>query len=207
MTVLRVGVLDYGVGNIASIQNSLNYLDVDQLRVTEARHMRKCSHLILPGVGAFASGMSKFLASSLQEQLAHEVLTQGKPLLGICLGMQMFADFGYEFGVHSGLGLVPGKVVELDSRKFGLQLPHIGWSTVSLNANLKLLKDFNVNPEFYFLHSFHLKPIEMANTALCNYGEDFVAIIESNNVFGTQFHPEKSQKNGLLILRNFTTVS
>ncbi len=202
-----VGVLDYGIGNITSIMNALSYLDIDRLRVTEASLFGQCSHLILPGVGAFASGMNKLLSSGLHSELMAEVVDKGKPILGICLGMQMLSDVSFEFGIHGGLGLIHGQVIELESRKLGLQLPHIGWSEVRTDSDLALFTGIDSGADFYFLHSFHMQPKSDVATATSNHGVDFVAAVESGNVYGTQFHPEKSQRNGLTLLKNFSKVN
>lgn len=206
MGIKCIGVLDFGIGNITSILNALSYVDADRLRVTHARQLGRCSHLILPGVGAFSSGMDKFMRSDISNELTGEVVCKGKPILGICLGMQMLSDVSYEFGVHPGLGMVHGQVVELESRKLGLPLPHIGWSEVRSNGDLKLLRGLGDPADFYFVHSFHLKPIGNVFTATSNHGVDFVSVVEHGNIFGTQFHPEKSQSNGLIVLQNFSEV-
>jgi len=202
-----VGVLDYGIGNITSIMNALSYLDIDRLRVTAASKLGQCSHLILPGVGAFANGMNKLLSSDLHSELMGEVVDKGKPILGICLGMQMLSDVSFEFGIHDGLGLIHGQVIELESRKLGFPLPHIGWSEVRSDSDLVLLSGIESVADFYFLHSFHMQPKGDVATATSNHGVDFVAAVESGNVFGTQFHPEKSQRNGLALLKNFSKVN
>lgn len=207
MSNLCLGVLDFGIGNITSVMNALNFADINNLRVTRASQLRNCSHFILPGVGSYSSGMSKLLASDLHEELKHEVTDKGKPILGICLGMQMLCDVSYEFGTHEGLGMIGGQVVELESRKFGVPLPHIGWSEVRTTHDLRLLEGFDLPADFYFVHSFHMKPSGSVKTAISQHGVDFVSIVESGNIFGTQFHPEKSQSNGVKLLINFSKLA
>ena len=202
-----VGVLDFGIGNIMSIMNALNHADINCLRVAQGEQLRNCSHLILPGVGSFSNGMKKLLTSDLHQELNNEVVDKGKPILGICLGMQMLCDMSYEFGSHEGLGMIHGRVVELESKKFGFPLPHIGWSEVRSEDDLKLLAGIDSEADFYFVHSFHMEPLGDVKTAISQHGVDFVSVVESGNIFGTQFHPEKSQLNGIKLLTNFSELA
>jgi glutamine amidotransferase len=202
-----IGVLDFAVGNIMSIMNALKHADINCLRVTQSSQFSKCSHLILPGVGSFASGMKKLLLSDLHQELNHEVVDKGKPILGICLGMQMLCDVSYEYGTHKGLGMIHGRVVKLESKKFGVPLPHIGWSEVRSENDLQLLAGIDLEADFYFVHSFHMEPYGDVKTGVSQHGVDFVSVVESGNIFGTQFHPEKSQSSGIKLLTNFSEMA
>lgn len=203
--MMTVCIIDYGIGNLTSVKNAFALLGIDAIVSGDAEIIRKASHLILPGVGAFGEGMKNLRERNLVSVLNNEVMQKKKRILGICLGMQMFASKGFEYGEHDGLGFVTGEVVKLNVSE-ELRLPHIGWNNVSISKKHQLTKTFDHEPIFYFVHSYHLVPEDpsiIAGTA--SYGKEFVAIIEKGNIFGAQFHPEKSHSDGLQILKNFVT--
>ena len=198
-----VVIIDYGMGNVGSVRNALEVLGYDVVISSSEENISRADHLILPGVGAFGDGMKNLQKANLVEILTKEVLVNKKPILGICLGMQMMATSGEEGGVYSGLGWISGvtRKFELDESTF--KVPHVGWNDVKNLRQSTLLQNIQ-NPIFYFVHSYHLVP-EDKNVAIgvTDYGEEFVSVVEKGNIFGVQFHPEKSQKAGLDLLNNF----
>ncbi len=197
-----IAILDYGMGNRASVQNALRALGRDSVITAEPSVIADATHLILPGVGAFGDGMKAIRERSLDHVIREEA-ANGKPLLGICLGMQLLAEKGEEGGDHTGLGLIPGVVKRLPSERIGLRLPHVGWNDVVPNAGESLFEGTEPNV-FYFVHGYALVPESPADAiARCEYGSPFVAAVRRGSVFGTQFHPEKSQASGLRLLKNF----
>lgn len=196
-----IGVIDYGMGNIRSVLNALAFVGADAELVADSAAAARADRLVLPGVGAFGSGMRRLDERGLTEALP-ELVAGGRPLLGICLGMQLLADRGSEHGEHAGLGLIPGGVDRLAAAP--LRIPHVGWNDVSARGATALLAGLPENPTFYFVHSYEFRPTEPgAVTGVTDYGGPVNAVVESGAVFGVQFHPEKSQKAGLMLLRNF----
>jgi imidazole glycerol-phosphate synthase subunit HisH len=198
-----IGILDYGVGNVASIQNMFRYLDLEAEPFSEAGDVGKYDRFVLPGVGAFDGGIAALRASGLMPDVLEQV-EGGTPLLGICMGMQMLAD-GSEEGEEPGLGLIRGTV-----RRFRvpqgerMRIPHMGWNQVMPVEGAKVFPPDEESPRFYFAHSFHFVPENEADIAgICDYGKPFVAAVERGNVFGVQFHPEKSHRFGMSVLRRF----
>ncbi len=198
-----VTIIDYGMGNVASVKNALSFLGVNSIISNQAKDLEQATHLILPGVGAFGDGMDRLKEFNLAEMLEKEVLEKKKPFLGICLGMQLLAEEGEEGGLHRGLGWIKGKVrrFNIDQKKF--RIPHVGWNDVSIKNSSVLFQ--NIDPKiFYFVHSYFLVPEDPEIVAAtCKYGEEFTAAVQKDNIFGAQFHPEKSQKSGLALLKNF----
>ena len=196
-------IIDYGLGNLLSVVNALRAIGHEALISTKPEDIRKADKLILPGVGAFSQGMKNLRESGLIEVLTEEVMKKKKPILGICLGVQLFAEKSYEGGEHKGLGWIKNssveKIVPSDSK---LKVPHVGWDTTNFKKN-PLFKDLPANPDFYFVHSYYIKCDDSIITSTFDYGGTFTASIQKDNIYGTQFHPEKSQKNGLKLLKNF----
>jgi imidazole glycerol-phosphate synthase subunit HisH len=201
-----VVIVDYGMGNVRSVIKAFEAIGAEAMISNQAEEIRQADRLVLPGVGAFAEGMNHLKRLNLIELLTEEVKIKGKPFLGICLGMQMLAAEGHEDGVYSGLNWLPAKTVMFDIRNRSLKLPHIGWNEVYPQNDNSLFQGLGPEPTFYFVHSYHIvcDPAMVGST--CIYGQPFVASIQINNIFGTQFHPEKSQKNGLQVLRNFMAI-
>ncbi len=234
-----VVIIDYGMGNVGSVKNALAFLGYEALLSSSPADLERATHLILPGVGAFADGMKNLTKSGLLPALESEVLTRQKPILGLCLGMQLFASEGEEDGLHNGLGWIKGRVrrFSVDERRY--KVPHVGWNDVypvrtpltpvggdhsnklmGVDAPISRSRSTRSNgvypkdratiflgvkrPIFYFVHSYHLIPEDKSIiSAEAEYGERFVAAIEKDNIFGLQFHPEKSQQEGLRVLENF----
>ena len=204
---VTVGVIDYGSGNFASVWNALKYLNVSLVRVQEPSDLASATHLVLPGVGTFGAAMDCLDRMVVIEAIRERVLGDEVPFLGICVGMQLLATIGREFGDHVGLGLVPGVVDTLSVGDKGLNLPHIGWSESTIMRESPLLAGLGDNPSFYYLHSYAMRVDDDSDVILsCDYGHPFVAAVQRGNIFGVQFHPEKSQKHGLRLLRNFAQL-
>ena len=197
-------VVDYGVGNVRSVVNALAAAGAEARISGRLEDLRAAERIVLPGVGAFADCMESLLATGLVAPLAEEVRDKGKPFLGICVGMQLLAGEGHENGVHRGLGWLPGVVTRFTVEDKGLKVPHVGWNEVIATRPGVLLHGVKERSTFYFVHSYHFACADPdAVTAVCDYGVPFTAAVERGNVFGTQFHPEKSQENGQRVLRNF----
>jgi len=198
----KVTIIDYGMGNLQSVAMGFEALDCHVTVAKDASEIEAAERLVLPGVGAFGEGMNHLRERGLIDAMKEQVLVQKKPFLGICLGMQLLADRGYEFGDHEGLGWIPGEVVKMNTN--GFLLPHVGWNNLKIKNNSPLLDEALNGTDFYFVHSFHFKAKneEHVNTTT-DYGEEFSSMVSKDNVFGTQFHPEKSQKAGKIILENF----
>lgn len=200
----KVCILDYGSGNVTSVKNALNRLGIENHVSNDVTDVLNASHLILPGVGAFKSSMLKIEAKLPIDVIRSEVLS-GKPLLGICVGMQVFSEKGFEFEIHPGLNLIPGsEVTELPAE---VSKPHVGWNSIKVENSHPILEQINDEADFYFVHSYCVSKIDDSSIiASCEYGVKFPAIIARNNLVGVQFHPEKSQSNGDRLLRNFVEL-
>jgi len=199
----NIVIIDYNMGNLASVANAIEYIGYKAIISNKIEDIKLADYIILPGVGAFPDGMKNLIDLNLIEVLREQVLERKKPFLGICLGMQLLADEGYESGLTKGLGYIKGKVKKFDLKDKNLRIPHVGWNEVYFKKNCILFKDLNKSEVFYFVHSYHFTPEEDVVAGTFDYGGEFTAIIQKDNIFGTQFHPEKSQKAGLKILENF----
>jgi imidazole glycerol-phosphate synthase subunit HisH len=197
----RVCVLDYGSGNVRSVANLLEYLRVDHEVSNSEASIKQASHLLLPGVGAFGAAMELIRSRIPLAAVESAVLEESKPFLGICVGMQVLAERGEEFGSHTGLGWIPGTVRRL--RENGLPIPQVGWNEVRPGSAAALLGDHQ-SMDFYFVHSFVFQPANAAHVVgSTTYGETFASVVRRDNIVGVQFHPEKSQRAGMLLLGNF----
>jgi len=201
---MKVAVIDYGVGNLASVRRALEDVGADSFLAAHPAALHDANRVVLPGVGAFSECMNRLVDGGWVEALNESVVARGKPLLGICLGMQLLASTGEEGGAASGLGLVPGRVLRLEDVGCALRVPHVGWNDVSHRPDSVLFGGIPDAADFYFVHSYAFLPDrEESAVATVNYGAQVVAAVESGNVFGCQFHPEKSSKAGRRLLRNF----
>ncbi|MBT8585681.1 imidazole glycerol phosphate synthase subunit HisH [Polynucleobacter paneuropaeus] len=197
-----IGVIDTGLGNVASVMNAFIHLDHPVYLCKSSDDIKNCDRLVLPGVGSFSAGMAALTKGNWVDSiLAH--VQKGLPLLGICLGMQLLFEMGHEHGSTDGLGLLAGDV-NLLLPAAPAKVPHVGWnSLVSLKPH-PLLRGIKSNIDFYFVHSYHCVPPDSSNViAYCDFGGEFVAAVAKKNVAGMQFHPEKSQPAGMRILENF----
>lgn len=196
-------IIDYGAGNLFSVKNALDFLGIENKITKDPDDLRSADRLILPGVGAFPDAMRMLNESGLVEVIKEEV--KKKPLLGICLGMQMLFEKGYEFGETDGLGLIPGSV-KLMHPAGDLPVPHIGWNSLEFNEPCKLLDKCENGDYVYFVHSFAAECDSRNVAAYCDYGMKIPALVFEGNVYGAQFHPEKSGDTGLNILRSFAAL-
>lgn len=198
-----IAIIDYGVGNLFSLKSSLAAIGAEAVVTKDEELIRSAEKIILPGVGAFEDAMNKLVASGLADVVKDEV-KKGKPLMGICLGMQMLFEKSYEYGEHEGLGLIPGEVVPIgDVIPDNLKIPHIGWNALKFKAENPLFKYISDGDCVYFVHSFYAANCDDYVTATAEYGAELTAAVRNGNVFGCQFHPEKSGNVGLNILRAF----
>jgi glutamine amidotransferase len=198
-----IGIVGYGVGNVRSVLNALGNIGAKAKVVDEPKGLADCDKILLPGVGAFAPAMEKLNALGFRDALDEAVLGRNIPLLGICLGMQLLADKSMEFGEHCGLGYISGAVHPIPVPE-NLRLPHIGWNDLEIKRDCVLTADLSGDTSCYFVHSFALLPENPEHVvATADYGSPVVAVVAAKNIFGTQFHPEKSQDNGAKILSAF----
>lgn len=202
-----LAIIDYGVGNLFSLQCSLNKIGVENVVTSDVEVIKNADRIILPGVGAFGDAVKKLHESGMFEVVIDEA-KKGKPLMGICLGMQMLFEKSYEYGEYEGLGLVKGEIVPLKGRiPEELDIPHMGWNALKLhNGKNELFKYINEGDCVYFVHSYFGVECEEALIASAEYGADVTAAVAKNNVYGCQFHPEKSGDVGLKILKAFCEI-
>jgi glutamine amidotransferase len=201
-----IGIVNYGVGNLASVKNAFDRLDAEAAIIDATSGLDACERVILPGVGSFRRAMETLNQMGWSDAL-RSYAASGRPLLGICLGMQLLLDEGEEHGTTKGLGLIPGRVTRLTPQAPN-KVPHVGWNSLKPRKSSALLGNLKTEIDYYFVHSYHCVPANDSDTlATCDFGGEFVAAVESRNVAGMQFHPEKSQPSGLRLLDNFTRWS
>lgn len=194
-----IAIVDYGMGNLRSVEKALLFLGFEA-RITDSPEvLSKADKIILPGVGAFAHAMNALREKGLDLKIKEEARL-GKPMLGICLGMQLFFDKSYENGEFAGLGILPGEIVRLP---IGVKAPHVGWNSLDIIKREPLFSGLSENPFVYFVHSYYLKTDAPIVSATTFYGGDIQVAAQKGNVFALQFHPEKSGDEGLAILKNF----
>ena len=198
-----IGVVDYGINNVGSVVNSLKDLELAVTVVNNPNDLKKVQKIILPGVGAYATAMDYLRKTGIFDQLNEEVLINQKPFLGICLGMQLIFAKSYEFGATSGFGWIDGEVLAFPT--VAPSVPHIGWNeVVKTKRDSILLSDFDDHANTYFVHSFAVFDTSKAwSIGVTNHGMNFASVVEFENIFATQFHPEKSQGAGAILLKNF----
>lgn len=198
-----IAIVDYGVGNLFSLRSSLKCIGAEAEITSDPAAVRGADKLILPGVGAFGDAVKKLRDSGLYD-VVREQAASGKEIMGICLGMQLLFEKSYEYGEHQGLGLLKGKVVPMEGRiPEGLKIPHIGWNGLRFRKESRLLEYVKENDCVYFVHSFYAEECDDSVIATAEYGRELTAAVEKGNVMGCQFHPEKSGRVGLAILRAF----
>ena len=198
-----IAVIDYGVGNLFSLCSSLNMIGAKSTVTSDADEIRKADKIILPGVGAFADAIGKLRALGLDKVIIDEARA-GKPIMGICLGMQLLFEKSYEYGEHTGLGLLSGSVVPMQGViPSELKIPHIGWNALHVRKEHPIFKYIKENDHVYFVHSYFATDCENSLLASTEYGKELTAAVAINNITGCQFHPEKSGDIGLSILKAF----
>ena len=202
-----IAIIDYGVGNLFSLSSSLRYLGLETEVTRDADVLRRADRIILPGVGAFADAIAKLRSTGLVDTICEQAAA-GKPLLGICLGMQLLFEKSYEYGEHEGLGLVPGQVVPLaDELPAGLKVPHIGWNRLQILKKEDPLFKYSGDEEYvYYVHSYYATDCAENTLAVSEYGIPVTGVVRAGSVIGTQFHPEKSGQAGLRLLRAFSEL-
>lgn len=201
-SAVLLAILDYGMGNVRSVLNACVAVGAEAAVTRDPAVLRAARGLLLPGVGAFGDAMAALRAAGLIESLEREVREEGKPFLGICLGMQLLATRGTEHGDHAGLGWIAGRAERLAAP--GLRLPHVGWNAVRVARSDGAFAGLGSVETFYFTHGYALVPDDPSvASGLCDHGGPFVAAVEAGNLWAVQFHPEKSQRAGLAVLRNF----
>jgi len=202
--LIKVCLLDYGSGNVKSVYNLVSYLGYDVNISNEESDIKSASHIILPGVGSYGSAMEKIKLQIPVDILEKEVINRKKPILGICVGMQVFSDKGKEYGDHNGLGWVPGTVDKLDVNE--VPLPHIGWNNVILKKESPLFNGLDDINDFYFVHSYVFSTQKDNVLTETKYENHFCSSLQKENIYGVQFHPEKSQRAGQRLIHNFLSI-
>ncbi len=204
---MKVGIINFKMGNINSVKNALEYLGCQTVIINNRDHLKdEISHIILPGVGSFKDAMNNLRSMLIIEKLREEVLIKKKKILGICLGMQLLGSSSTEDGFTNGLSFVENKVTRFNIEDIGnLQIPHIGFNNIKvIKSNNKFFSNVDEKSNFYFVHSYKMDVENFSqNFATCNYGIDFLAAFQKDNIYGTQFHPEKSQSCGIELIFNF----
>ena len=208
---MKVTIVDYNSGNISSVINSFKEVAKDKVNIevtADLNKIKSSDKVVLPGQGSFKSCVEALnKINGLTEALNEFAINNKKPLLGICVGLQMFADVGYEETETKGLGWISGRVSKIDNQNGKYKLPHIGWNQINIVKDSKIFKDIENNSHMYFVHSYEFIPTDKSViSATTNYSSNIVCAIEKENIFGTQFHPEKSDKIGLKIIDNFINL-
>ena len=208
---MNVTIVDYNSGNISSVINSFQEVAKDKVNIevtSDLNKIKSSDKIVLPGQGSFKSCVDALNSiDGLVDTLNNFVISEKKPLFGICVGLQMFADIGYEEKETRGLGWISGKVLKIDNQNGKYKLPHIGWNEINIVNESKIFKDIENNSHMYFVHSYEFIPEDKnVISATINYSSDIVCAVEKENIFGTQFHPEKSDKLGLKIIDNFLKI-
>ena len=197
---MKGAINDYGMGNVASVEKALTFLGISSKITKDHSEIKNADFIILPGVGAFNQGMDNLHKSGLIDLLNSEVIAKRKPFMGICLGMQLVAEKGYEPNDCKGLGWIEGEVIKIEET--GRSIPHLGWNNISARNN-SIMSEFDQR-DFYFIHSYHFDVKDPSRIiATVDYGSCYVAAVQKDNIFATQFHPEKSQASGLALIKKF----
>ncbi len=200
-----IAIIDYGMGNLRSVQKALEKIGHEAVVTDSASEIANAAKVILPGVGAFGDAMKELHHRGLVDPI-HAAIDSGKPFLGICVGLQLLFDTGHEDGRHEGLGVLPGEVVRFKVPD-RYKVPHMGWNQINIRGDVPLLAGLDEEAYFYFVHSYYVVPVdEKVIATTTTYDTPFTSMIHRDNLYATQFHPEKSQRNGLKLLTNFATL-
>lgn len=201
-----VAIVDYGVGNLFSLKSSFSAIGANAVVTSSKSELESADSIILPGVGAFRDAAKKLRDSGLEDTVI-SIAKNGKPLMGICLGMQLLFEKSFEYGEHKGLGLIKGEIRPIEAViPKGYKIPHIGWNSLEIKKPSPIFENVNNGEYVYFVHSYYAADCENSVTAVSDYGAPLTAAVQSGNVFGCQFHPEKSGETGLKILRSFVAL-
>lgn len=201
-----VAIIDYGVGNLFSLKSSFSAIGADAVVTSSKSELERADSIILPGVGAFCDAAKKLKDSGLEDTVI-SLAKAGKPLMGICLGMQLLFEKSYEYGEHRGLGLIKGEIRPIETViPKGYKIPHIGWNSLEIKKQTPIFENVKNGEYVYFVHSYYAAYCESSVTAVSDYGAPLTASVQAGNIFGCQFHPEKSGETGLKILRSFVAL-
>ena len=201
-----VAIVDYGVGNLFSLKSSFSAIGANAVVTSSKSELESADSIILPGVGAFRDAAKKLKESGLEDTVI-SLAKNGKPLMGICLGMQLLFEKSFEYGEHKGLGLIKGEIKPIETViPKGYKIPHIGWNSLEIKKPSPIFENVNNGEYVYFVHSYYAADCENSVTAVSDYGAPLTAAVQSGNIFGCQFHPEKSGETGLKILRSFVAL-
>jgi imidazole glycerol-phosphate synthase subunit HisH len=201
---MNISIIDYGMGNLRSVSNALETFGCTVRIIDQPEELSAADKIVLPGVGAFGDGIKNLHQRGWVPVLQEQVIQRGKPFIGLCVGMQVLATTGTEYGTHNGLGWIPGVVKRLESDEPRIRVPHIGWNDVRIINGAGMYGGMRESGAFYFVHSYILYPDDPSViNGISDHGADFAASIQKNNIWATQYHPEKSQKDGLKVLQNF----
>lgn len=204
---MDTAIIDYGMGNLFSVQRAFEKCGSDAVIIDNPLALRDAEHIVLPGVGAFPDAMLNLKKGGWIEELSRAAIEKEVPLLGICLGMQLLAEKGYEMQECAGLGFVPGEIVMLEQKEKQERIPHVGWNEIEKKNEHPLLAGIADETNYYFVHSYHFKVKSEENVvAVTPYCGEFVSVVAKDNIVGTQFHPEKSQKAGFKLIKNFLAM-
>ena len=209
MSEFKVAVINLNISNVGSITRALTKLNYKSLVTNSFKDLQNSSHIIFPGVGSFDKGVERLKSLNLFDNLYNLIEIKKKPFLGICLGMQLLGSLGVENNKkENGLDIIKGEVIKLEKKNRNIKIPHVGWNEVSQVGNDKIFMNIKNLSDFYFVHSYHLN-LKNKNDAISysNYGEKFVSTIKKENIYGVQFHPEKSLENGLNLINNFLRIN
>lgn len=202
-----IGLIDYGMGNVLSVYNALLHVGANVTICKSVDQIKQMDKLVLPGVGAFSECMAKLKDKKFIEPLHYKVIEKKVPILGICLGMQVMASSSQEDGIHQGLGWFDAEVIPINRNQKNMDLLHVGWNSLNIHKDNQLIKNISRNADFYFIHAYHMKCNDKNDLiATCDYQNIITSIVNKKNIFGTQFHPEKSQDDGLTLLENFINL-
>ena len=202
-----IGIVNYGAGNLLSVYNVLDFIGENVEICSSPDELNNKDKIVLPGVGSFKNCMSNLVDRGFYQSLNQLVVNEKRPILGICLGMQLMADRSFEGGEHKGFGWINGDVIKISDKNSILKIPHVGWNSIDIKSGSHLLDDLPEDPDVYFVHSYYMKCKNNNDIiATCEYGEQLTASICNGNIYGTQFHPEKSQEYGIQILENFCSI-
>jgi imidazole glycerol-phosphate synthase subunit HisH len=204
---MSVAIIDYKMSNLGSVKRAFQECGADAFISSEPIDLENVTHIVLPGVGAFANGINNLKKLGWIDAIKQAVLDDRIPILGICLGMQLLADKSFEKGETEGLCLIPGDIIRLEQKNNKERIPHIGWNEIHFNQESSIFKNINNDSDFYFVHSFHFSPKNkkdiVAKTPYCG---GFVSAVQNKNIFGVQFHPEKSSRAGFQLIQNFLNL-
>ena len=204
---METAIIDYGMGNLLSVQRAFEKCDSDAVIIDNPLELRDAEHIVLPGVGAFPDAMDNLRKTGWIEELTRAVLEKETPILGICLGMQLLADKGYEVRECDGLGYIPGEIVRFTQTQEKERIPHVGWNEILKREDSPLFDGIADGTNYYFVHSYHFQVAKEENIATVTpYCGEFVSSVVKDNIVGTQFHPEKSQKAGFKLIKNFLSM-